>query len=323
MRGVQPWVITLAGGEGLRMCPFAEHCFGEARPKQYCDFCGGRSMLEQTLRRAASISTTSRLITVIGRDHRRFLPEPLPGLVLRQPCSRGTAVGVFWPLSMLPREQNREIALILPSDHFLYPDDGAAKTLREACELARSRPDRIVLVGAEPDDPEPEYGWIEPGWPFDPMTRAAEVLSFHEKPGAEEAAEWMAAGHLWNTMITAASVGTLRRLGKRVLPEVVGALERPDFSPYSWPPSIDPDSLESIYAGLPIRDFSRDFLTHVTAETLVLPMRGLVWSDWGRPERIEDSLNRLARDFPESWEIHQEFPQKSESERAKWLKSRE
>jgi mannose-1-phosphate guanylyltransferase len=308
MRGLQPWVITLAGGEGLRMCPFAEHCFGEARPKQYCNFCGGRSMLEQTIRRAAAIASTTRLITVIGRNHRRYLREPLPGHVLQQPCPRGTAVGVFWPLSMLPGEQDREIALILPSDHFLYPDNRAAAILREACDLARSRPDRIVLIGAEPDDPEPEYGWIEPGWPLDPATRAAEVLSFHEKPGVEEAARWMAAGHLWNTMIMAASVGTLRRLGKRVLPEVIEALERPEFSPYSWPPSSDPDSLEGNYARLPSRDFSRDFLTHVAAETLVLPMRGLVWSDWGRPERMQDSLDRLARDFPESWEIHHLSP---------------
>ena len=35
--------------------------------------------------------------------------------------------------------------------------------VRAALDAARQRPNLIVLLGVEPESPEPDYGWIEPG----------------------------------------------------------------------------------------------------------------------------------------------------------------
>ncbi len=89
------WSIILAGGEGTRMCPLVARCFEQGRPKQYCRFCGAKSMLEQTIDRALDLVEPQALITVIGTGHRGFVAGGIPGRILEQPKMRGTAVAVF------------------------------------------------------------------------------------------------------------------------------------------------------------------------------------------------------------------------------------
>jgi mannose-1-phosphate guanylyltransferase len=309
----KPWVIILAGGEGTRMCPFTEYCFGDARPKQYCQFFGSRSMLGETVARALDLTDESHLITVIGPDHRRFLKERISGRVLDQPRSRGTAAGVFWPLSYVLADNPDATVLILPSDHFIYPREKAVTHLRRAYDLAVCGVGRIIILGAIPDAPETDYGWIRPL--SGPATGAMpsptlEVLSFYEKPGQDEASECYRKGCLWNTMMIAVSAQTLWRLGREYLPEVVGRLEvlrhqlsgRTGHIDYT----IYQRTLSAVYEELPARDFSRHFLVRAARESLVIPLDGIFWSDWGRPERLSQSLRKARRDFPD-WTQSREF----------------
>jgi len=48
-------------------------------------------------------------------------------------------------------------------------------------------------------------------------------------------------------------------------------------------------------------DFSRDLLQYAATDSLMLPMQGLCWSDWGQPDRILQSLARVGMQphFPE------------------------
>lgn len=57
----------------------------------------------------------------------------------------------------------------------------------------------------------------------------------------------------------------------------------------------EPAVLEWVYQGLARSNFSRDVLEKAAARALVLPLRGVDWSDWGRPERIEHTLSRLSQ----------------------------
>ncbi|HUG44848.1 MAG TPA: sugar phosphate nucleotidyltransferase, partial [Acidobacteriota bacterium] len=93
------WAIVLAGGEGKRLRPLIEDLFGAPIPKQYCTFCGTRSMLQHTVDRAAKIVDPNRILTVVGNGHRRFLTEEMPGRLIEQPAPRETAPGVFLPAS--------------------------------------------------------------------------------------------------------------------------------------------------------------------------------------------------------------------------------
>ena len=297
------WSIILSGGQGERMCPLVYRCFEQGRPKQYCRFCGPKSMLEQTIERALDLVEPDRLITVIGSGHRGFLGSRVPGRVLEQPEMRGTAVGVFWPLVRVLNADPDATVLVLPSDHYFYPRAALLSQLEAACQLAKEHSQKAILVGAIPDAPETDYGWIEPvarSASHDHAVRYFEVSSFHEKPSQTLATRWFEDGYLWNTMITIGRAETLWKMGREVLPDVVRTLEEVGFGkgPRAGILSCE-DPWRRVYEKLPNRDFSRDFLAQVAPRSLVMPLDGVFWSDWGRPERLYQSLNRMREAYPE------------------------
>jgi hypothetical protein len=57
---------------------------------------------------------------------------------------------------------------------------------------------------------------------------------------------------------------------------------------------------ESMYRMMPVRDFSRHLLQRVPEMLAVMELRGVLWSDWGRPERIDRTLRQIGREpaFP-------------------------
>jgi hypothetical protein len=58
--------------------------------------------------------------------------------------------------------------------------------------------------------------------------------------------------------------------------------------------------LEAIYEGMPSRNFSSDLLEHAVPNVAVLEMQEIFWCDWGKPERILDTLGWLGKNpaFP-------------------------
>ena len=51
------------------------------------------------------------------------------------------------------------LVVILPSDHYIRDEAAFERSIRGAVETARAR-ESIVLIGAVPDGPETQYGWI-------------------------------------------------------------------------------------------------------------------------------------------------------------------
>jgi mannose-1-phosphate guanylyltransferase len=284
---------VLAGGEGERLKAMTTRWLGLHRPKQYCSFAGGRTMLEHTLDRAASVVDTRRLVTIIGRGHGRHLEEAglrsLPGRVIEQPANLDTAPGVLLPLAHIRALDPEAVVGVFPSDHFIRPKEKFQASIERSFELAEELGDRIVLLGAEAEGPETEYGWIEPGEAAGRGARS--VASFVEKPSAERAEACYKAGGVWNTLIMAFKLRAVWDLSSRLLPEVFerfrglsAALERRI--------ELDPATL---YSDMPRANFSRDLLERSPSSAVVLPMRGVEWSDWGRPERIAETLKGLGR----------------------------
>ncbi len=298
------WAIVLAGGEGERIQPLIERCLGFSCPKQYFTFCGKYSMLENTVGRAVKLAGADRVITVIGSGHRRYIEsQRIRGQTLEQPVSRGTGAGVFLPAAYILARDPDATVLILPSDHFLSP---RAKFL-EQIDLARRCIDdlaeRLVLLAAVPDLPETDYGWVEPGdhvpgWGGKGRLPIREVISFREKPCATEAERCFRQGHLWNTMIVATKIQALWRLGKRLLPEVIDRFEsfqRILRGNRAERKRQEQSAIEKLYESIPAFDFSSNFLARATSHCAVMPLQGVMWSDWGRPERVIESLRRIGR----------------------------
>ncbi len=295
------WSIVLAGGEGERTRAFIENWLGYHRPKQYCAFTGTRSLFQHTVDRADALSSPEHRVVIAAPAHRGHLVEQLRGRergrVIFQPRNLGTGPGVFLALAYVLARDPEATVVIYPSDHFVYPESAYLNIVRTAARSARRRPEAPVLLGVRPSSSEEDYGWIVPSrGKRDGDTRRVEA--FLEKPPRYLAEQARRRGALWNTMIVASRADALWSLGWRCLPEILPAFLRYQEALAS---GRGDSLLDEIYQELPSRDFSSDLLQRAPDRLEVLEMSGVWWSDWGRPERILETLRALERPaaFPE------------------------
>lgn len=292
------WSIILAGGEGERTRPFIQQWLGHALPKQYCAFVGTRSMLKHTWDRADRISPRNQKVTVISRHHREkawshFDPPPA-GQILLQPRNCDTAAGVFLPLTYVRALNPQATVVLFPSDHFVYPEDRFLDIVRRAIRATEVLRDRLILLGVRSSGLELEYGWIQAngviGWSGGVEVR--QVRAFLEKPDLETGLTAIASGALWNTLVLAVKVDTMWELGWQCFPEVMERFEELEHTIGS---NIEGQTLDRIYQEMPRRNFSSDLLQRVPERIGVIEVKDVVWSDWGRPERIAETLRLLGK----------------------------
>lgn len=292
------WSIVLAGGEGTRVGSFVQRWLGKQRPKQFCTFVGTRSLLQHTLDRAARLAPVERSVLVVAQTHRQEAMAQLDGrgvgTLLFQPANRDTAAGVFLPLTYIRARAPHATVVVYPSDHFVYPEERFLDTVRDAVLAAERLHDRIVLLGVAPDRLELDYGWILPGQRLAHAgTKPVQaVQKFLEKPTAQQADDALSQHALWNTMVMTATVETLWQLGRRCFPDLMERFERLGRAIGT---SEEARVVEAIYHKIPARNFSSDLLQQVPDRVAVTELRNVLWSDWGRPERITEALRRIGR----------------------------
>jgi mannose-1-phosphate guanylyltransferase len=284
------WTLALAGGDGVRLQDYVHRRFGHRFPKQYCCLLGDRSMLQHTLDRMNRLTPSSRTMTVIGTYHGEIAAPQLLGRsdhVFRQPASRDTGVALYVAIAMIKRWTPNAIITITPTDHYVAPADRYIEQVRRARGVAARMRDRVVILGATPNEPDPELGYLALGDDVAELPNVKNVRGFVEKPSVPRASELSRQGALWNTMVTCGTVDALWELGREADPHLIDILE--SFVPLVGTPDED-DAIEYIYrAYLPV-SFSRDVLERVPHRLAAVELEGVEWSDWGRPERIETVL---------------------------------
>jgi mannose-1-phosphate guanylyltransferase len=290
------WGIVLAGGEGKRLQPFIRACLGCDRPKQYCAFIHNRSMLRHTLLRAEHIIPPEHLLTVVIYPHLPYVREELydrpSETIIVQPYNLDTAPGILLPLLHVHQRDPEAIVIILPSDHFILEEEPFMASVEDAAAFVNSHPEYPVLLGVEPRSPEIEYGWLELGraigQPRD--TEVYRVGCFWEKPSPEEAEALYLKGCLWNTMVLVARARVLLGLFKSFTPTLMSCFDRIKRSLAS---PQEADVLQEVYATMPAVNFSRAILAPSPHRLGVLRVRGVYWSDWGDPRRLQQDLARF------------------------------
>jgi mannose-1-phosphate guanylyltransferase len=247
-------------------------------------------MLEHTLDRLTELTPPARTLTVIGADHGPFAYPQLAGRsdhVFRQPGSRDTGVALYVALAMIRRWHPNAVVTITPTDHYVAPAHRYIEQVCAARKVATQLRDTVILLGATPSEPDPELGYLALGDQLTEVPFVRRLVGFVEKPSVARASELLAAGALWNTMVTCGTVDALWELGRAAEPQLLDILD-------SLVPLVgtrdETDAIEYIYrAYLPV-SFSRDILERVPERLATLEMAGVEWSDWGRPERIETVL---------------------------------
>ena len=253
-------------------------------------------MFQHTLHRAAKLTTPDRMVTVVAHGHGNEPWTQFDGMsgiqVLRQPLNRDTAAGIFLPLTYIRAKDPEATVVLYPSDHFVYPEERFLEVVQFAVQTAEKPPWRLVLLGVQPDRLELEYGWIQPGHTLDQTTsgHVRAVQAFLEKPDFVQANQAMAAGAVWNTLILAAKLQKMWELGWQCFPEMMPLFEQ--LCEVIGGPE-EGKVLDAIYRVMPVRNFSSGLLQRVPEHVAMIKMTGVLWSDWGKPERIVETLRKI------------------------------
>jgi mannose-1-phosphate guanylyltransferase len=291
--------IILAAGEGKRLHPLIHRLRGEIIPKQYVNFIGTRSMLEQTFDRAEKLIPPKRLFTVVSQGHLahrdvgRQLSNRPSGTVILQPENKETGPGLLLPLMHLIRRYPDSTVVIFPSDHFILEEDLFMGYVDLACRAVERDPSLLILLGVQPDRPESEYGYILPDGETDLETPSIvhKVLGFIEKPDPFASEKLVQQGGLWNTMVMAFHTETLLNLARKVLPALYRSFQR-ILNAIGTP--SEADVVEETYRWMEPMNFSSGFLETLSLKyplhLRVLPVRGVLWSDLGSEHRIMSVL---------------------------------
>jgi mannose-1-phosphate guanylyltransferase len=250
------------------------------------------SLLQEALRRAQAFAACDRICTIVAEDHGQWWETGLGRLparnVIVQPQNRGTGIGILMPLLHIMERDPRARLVLLPSDHHVRDEDTLARSIRLAIGQLRWHPAAPVILGVEPDNVDPELGYIVPGADAGCGMRA--VGRFVEKPPVETARELIRAGALWNVFIVVARAEALLGLFVRKYPAIVAALREAVLRDLAEPAGAS--ATRELYRRLPTVDFSRDLVQGSEAALRVLRVPRCGWSDLGTPARVAQALRR-------------------------------
>jgi len=226
-------VIIPAGGAGTRLWPLSRR----RRPKLPPDLAGpGRPLLQGTVDRLEELASSVSIVT--GQAHRDGVLAQLPEFassdnrtLLIEPSGRDSmaAIGLA---AYVVRERFGDDAIVgsFAADHLI----ARPELLRDAVETAigAARDGYVVTIGLTPTEASTAYGYIAPGPALsdeageaDAERGARRVAEFVEKPDADTAARYVAAGYLWNAGMFIVSAGVLGSHLARLLPDMHARLE--------------------------------------------------------------------------------------------------
>jgi mannose-1-phosphate guanylyltransferase len=307
--------VILAGGDGVRLRSFVETLRGDRLPKQYVQFLGEHSLLEATFRRARALIPLRRQFVVVTESHFDYaeVPQQLSNYpevhVVAQPINRDTGLGLLLPLAQIYRTRPDSTVVVFPSDHFIEEEALFLHHVDAAFALVERDSTKTVLLAMAPTHAETDYGYILPSncrhkaLPFG----AREVKRFVEKPDPIVARKLVQRGGFWNTMVMVFNLRTLLEHLRVINPFVYCCFEQICDAVGTAELS---DVVKQVFARSGPLNLSKGLLESLPARQphslLLLPVRGVHWSDWGSEQRILASLKRigLGRSLDRTTRVH-------------------
>jgi len=287
------WVIVLAAGDGSRLKSLTMDGSGAAVPKQFCSLCGGSTLFEDALARAAAVADPTRVCAIVAAQHRRWwsslCAELATSNIVVQPINRGTAIGILLPLLHIVVRDGEARIVLLPSDHYVGEENILARSLRRAVEELDTLLEEIVLLGIDPDYADPEFGYIVTSEHCG--TASTPVERFVEKPDMATARKLIDEGALWNSFIIAARASALVGLFVSREPAIVASMRS----------AIQDDghatdggrAIALLYECLPGIDFSSHVLQCTDVGLRCVKVDRCGWNDLGTPTHLAATVRGL------------------------------
>jgi mannose-1-phosphate guanylyltransferase len=224
--------VVLAGGRGTRFWPLSR----KRKAKQLLALDGKQTMIQQTVARLLPLAPAERFWVVTNHDSLQEILRQLPQLgkkrIVAEPVGRNTAPAIGLAAFILQRSDPNAVLGLFPSDHAIGGEPSFRQALTEGINIAAAG-ENVVVLGMRPTRPETGYGYIESGEPF--RGKVLRVRRFTEKPDAEQAAGFLAAGHyFWNSGMFLWSARTLCNALMEHLPRTAAILEKIAASYGTW-----------------------------------------------------------------------------------------
>jgi mannose-1-phosphate guanylyltransferase/mannose-6-phosphate isomerase len=215
--------VILSGGTGTRLWPLSR----AAMPKQLLALHGARTMIQETVLRAALPGAGAPLI-LCNESHRFLVAEQMleidvtPRAIVLEPEGRNTAPAAAVAALMIAEERADGIVLLLASDHVVTN----AQAFRDAVAVAEraAREGYLVTFGMTPTAPDTGFGYVQQGDALPGVHDAFRVRRFVEKPDADTAASYIEErGYFWNSGMFVFRADILIAEMTRLAPDVLAA----------------------------------------------------------------------------------------------------
>lgn len=250
------FAFVLAGGSGERFWPLSR----ASKPKHLLRLFGGRTLLENTVRRLEGCVLRENIFVLTNVAQREAALSELPFLppenVVSEPAKRDTAPACALATAIARSRNPDATCAVIPADAMIHDEEAFRRQLIQAFQLASSGRE-ILTFGIPPTTPSTAFGYLELGEKA--ANGSFRVIRFVEKPDLPLAEEYLAGGrHAWNAGIFLWSVELFLSECRRQLPELADFIEA--FSLESAP-----SDLESRFPRLPKISVDYAVLENATA----------------------------------------------------------
>ncbi|WP_087128306.1 MULTISPECIES: mannose-1-phosphate guanylyltransferase/mannose-6-phosphate isomerase [Caballeronia] len=288
--------VILAGGSGTRLWPMSREQF----PKQLIGVVGRDSLLQATVSRmkgfTGDFDVAGEPIIVCGEEHRFTTEEQtresgVTAKIIVEPARRDTAPALTLAALAACKDGRDAIMVAMPADHSIADIPALHRAIAIAAEHAERG--AIATLGIPPTRPDTGFGYIRLGGALN--DGAHQIDRFVEKPAAELAAQYVAAGtYWWNSgiFVVRASVwlAALQKLNPDMHAACCAALGegkddgkffRPNAAQFGSAPSDSIDYAVMEHIGTP----------NAPCEGVVVPLVA-GWSDLGSWDAVWDAMDK-------------------------------
>ncbi len=226
--------VILAGGSGTRLWPLSRELY----PKYLLQVGSPQkgSLFEQTVSRLNTLIPEENIIVITHENQKSDLQTVLTRknlsqvTVLGEPEAKNTAAAIALAAWYLRSKDPDSIMTVLPSDHFVEPEEKFKELLEKSRDSAENY--GLVTFGIRPDSPETGYGYIYCGEKLNNWTN--KVDKFIEKPDLETARKFIQDNrYLWNSGMFTFKIPALIEEFHRHLPQMAETMDKADFNNFS------------------------------------------------------------------------------------------
>ncbi len=219
------YALIMAGGGGTRLWPLSRR----QHPKQTLTLVGDRSMFQMAVDRLRPLLPPERILVVTAAEQVAPLAAQVPELphenFIVEPVGRNTAPCIGLAALHLQHRDPQAVMAVVTADHYIRYMDTFCDVLQAARAVAEQG--YLVTLGIEPTYPATGYGYIRRGETLGDFAgfNAFRVAQFAEKPDAETALRFLAAGdYAWNSGMFIWQIGRIMDEFARWMPDFSATL---------------------------------------------------------------------------------------------------